>query len=240
MLVHEDSTQYGQKLIERARGLVEETFPPGYDVRYTGTLASTAAATEVMVSGKIRNIGQIAFITWLIASLLLRSALGGLLVVVPLALSVAVNFGAMGLVGLPLDSVTSAISAMAVGIGADYAMYYLFRTREELARGIPLEDAITSALHTSGKAVLFVSTAIASGYATLCFSGFGIHMRLGTLVALAMVTSSVAALLLLPAILAGLRPAFIWGEKAELQARAASDAVPAPQEGRRDAVGGSG
>src|SRR5207249_6145964 len=188
-----------------------ESFPPGYRVRYTGTLASTAAATEVMVHGKIQNILQIAVITIVISALLLRSLVGGLLVAVPLALAVAVNFGVMGLLGIPLDTMTSAISAMAVGIGADYAIYFLFRVREELAHGGKLEDALGRALMTSGQAVLFVSSAIAFGYATLGLSGFGLHVQLGSLVALAMLVSSGSALVLLPAVVARFRPAFLWG-----------------------------
>lgn len=209
LLVHDDSTAYGERLIHLAQELVQKTFPPGYRVRYTGTLASTAAATEVMVEGKIRNIAQIAIITIVIAGLLLRSLVGGLLVAVPLALAVAVNFGVMGLLGIPLDSMTSAISAMAVGIGADYAMYFLFRAREELAQGGDLSAALQRALMTSGKAVLFVSSAIAFGYATLCFSGFAVHVQLGGLVALAMLVSSAGALLLLPAIIALFQPSFL-------------------------------
>jgi uncharacterized protein len=232
MLVHEDSTRYGAQLIERARELVRENFPEGIAVRYTGTLASTAAATEVMVTGKVWNIVQIVLITWFVAAVLLRSFVGGLLVVVPLALTVAVNFGAMGLIALPLDSVTSAIAAMAVGIGADYAMYFLFRTREELGHGLALEEAIDAALRSSGKAILFVSTAIACGYATLCLSGFGIHMRLGTLVALAMITSSAGALFLLPVILTTFRPAFLWSHAyaALAAARAGGAAAEKPAE----------
>jgi hypothetical protein len=209
LLVHDDSTAYGERLIGLAQELVKKTFPPGYRVRYTGTLASTAAATEVMVEGKIRNILQIAVITIVIASLLLRSFVGGLLVAVPLALAVAVNFGVMGLLRIPLDSMTSAISAMAVGIGADYAMYFLFRAREELAGGGDLRAALQRALTTSGKAVLFVSSAIAFGYATLCLSGFAVHVQLGGLVALAMLVSSASALLLLPAIIALFQPSFL-------------------------------
>jgi len=128
---------------------------------------------------------------------------------------VAVNFGVMGLLGIPLDTVTSAISAMAVGIGADYAIYFLFRVREELARGDDLPAALERALMTSGKAVFFVSSAIAVGYATLCLSGFGLHVQLGSLVALAMVVSSASALVLLPAVIARFRPAFLWGAAAE-------------------------
>src|SRR5439155_1390649 len=211
LLVHEDSTRYGERLIALAQDQVARTFPPGYRVRYSGSLASTAAATEVMVHGKLRNIVQITLITLAIASLLLRSVVGGLLVAMPLGLTVAVNFGVMGLLGIPLDTITSAISAMAVGIGADYAIYFLFRVREELAHGGRLEDALGRALMTSGKAVLFVSSAIAFGYATLCLSGFGLHVQLGSLVALAMLVSSGSALVLLPAVVARFRPAFLWG-----------------------------
>ena len=217
LLVHEDSTRYGQGLIALAEDEVARTFPPGYRVRYTGSLASNAAAAEVMVHGKLRNILQIALITVAIASLLLRSVLGGLLVALPLVLAVAVNFGVMGLLGIPLDSITAAISAMAVGIGADYAIYFLFRVREELEAGGALEAAVDRALMTSGKAVLFVSSAIAAGYVTLCLSGFAFHVQLGSLVALAMVVSSASALVLLPAVLARFRPAFLW-----------STTIPAP------------
>src|SRR5947199_177332 len=211
LLVHEDSTRYGERLIALAQEQVARTFPPGYRVRYSGSLASPAAATEVMVHGKLRNIVQITLITLAIASLLLRSVVGGLLVAMPLGLTVAVNFGVMGLLGIPLDTITSAISAMAVGIGADSAIYFLFRVREELAHGGRLEDALGRALMTSGKAVLFVSSAIAFGYATLCLSGFGLHVQLGSLVALAMLVSSGSALVLLPAVVARFRPAFLWG-----------------------------
>ena len=209
VLVHEDSTKYAQGLIARAKDIVRETIPAGYQVRYTGTLANTTAATEVMVGGKLRNILQIALITIVISALLLRSLIAGLLVALPLGLAVAVNFGVMGLLAIPLDTMTAAISAMAVGIGADYAMYLLFRIREENASALDLDEAIEQALMTSGKAILFVSTAIALGYATLCLSGFVVHVQLGSLVALAMLVSSAGALVLLPAVIARLRPAFL-------------------------------
>jgi len=222
LLVHEDSTRYGERLIALAADQVAKTFPPGYRVGYTGTLASSAAAAEVMVHGKLRNIVQIALITLAVASILLRSLLGGFLVALPLVLTVAVNFGVMGLLGIPLDTVTSAISAMAVGIGADYAIYFLFRVREELADGGALEDAIGRALMTSGKAVLFVSSAIAFGYATLCLSGFAFHVQLGSLVALAMLVSSASALVLLPSVIARFQPAFLCGG-ATAEARPAAE-----------------
>ncbi len=218
VLVRDDATAYGERLIALVNEIVRETFPPGYRVGFTGTIANTAAATEVMVSGKLQNIMQIAVITIVASSLLLRSVVGGLLVAVPLVLAVAVNFGVMGLLGIPLDTMTSVISAMAVGIGADYAMYFLFRLREELKADVPLATALARALGTSGKAVLFVSSAIAAGYVTLCLSRFALHVQLGGLVALAMAVSSAAALLVLPAIVVVFRPSFLLGRTSREQA----------------------
>jgi hypothetical protein len=123
---------------------------------------------------------------------------------------------------------------MAVGIGADYAMYFLFRAREELAQGGDLSAALQRALTTSGKAVLFVSSAIAFGYATLCLSGFAVHVQLGGLVALAMLVSSASALLLLPAIIVLFRPSFLVPRLPRLEgfASARAEGVVARSSGR--------
>jgi predicted RND superfamily exporter protein len=208
-LTHEDSTRYGDRLIALVRDTVRTSFPEGYRVRFSGSLASVSAATEVMVQGKARNIAQIVAIIVLVSALLLRSVVGGLLVATPLVLTVAVNFGLMGAVGLPLDTNTSTIAALAVGIGADYAIYFLFRLREELAAEPVFEAALRRALETSGKAVLFVSSAIAVGYLTLCLSGFSHYVRMGGLIAVAMLVSSTSALVLLPALVEVLRPRFL-------------------------------
>jgi len=209
VLTRDDDTAFGEGLIAEAGALAARTFPAGYRVRFTGTLASTAASTEVMVHGKIRNIVQVGVITFLVSAILLRSLVGGLLVVVPLVLTVIVGFGTMGMLGIPLDTMTAAISAMAIGIGADYAMYVLARVREEVARSGDLDRGVAEAIRTSGKAVLFVSSAVAVGYATLALTGFSMHVYLGSLVALAMVVSSLSAIVVLPQLVVWLRPAFL-------------------------------
>lgn len=231
LLVHEDSTAYARALIARAEHHARALLPPELGVRFTGSLASTTAATEVMVEGKLRNMAQIAAITVVVAGMLLRSVLAGLLVAVPLVLAVVVNFAVMGLIGLPLDSMTAVISAMAVGIGADYAIYYLSRVREERETAPDLATAQARALATSGKAILFVSSAVALGYATLCLSGFRAHVELGGLVALAMASSSAGALALLPSLLSVLRPRFLEGRSQA--ARPVVEAIEIPE---RDGV----
>jgi predicted RND superfamily exporter protein len=123
---------------------------------------------------------------------------------------VLVNFGLMGLTGIPLDIMTSPIAAMAVGIGSDYAIYFLFRFREELGRSRTPALALASTMQTSGKAIVYVSSAIAGGYLVLCTSGFVFHVELAVLVALSMIVSSLAAVTLLPALVLITRPAFLF------------------------------
>ena len=201
VLLQEDSTRYGDAVIAEARRIASEVLPLDYQMHVAGTLASNSALTETMVRGKIMNVLQIGGITILIATIVLRSFLAGLLVAVPLAIAVLINFGVMGAVDIRLDVATSAVTAMAVGIGADYAVYFLFRMREEYARDGDFSRALSRSLTSSGKAILFVSSAVGFGYSVLCLSGFRLFVQLGALVGLAMVTSSLSTLLVLPAML---------------------------------------
>lgn len=210
VFLRNDSTEYGETLLARVRGYAATILPPGYTIRYSGTIASSAALTEAMVHGKVMNMAQIGAIIIIVSGLVLRSLTGGFLVATPLAVAVLVNFAFMGASGIPLDVITSPIAAMAVGIGSDYAVYFLFRFREELATSRTAELALASTMQSSGKAIVYVSSAIAGGYLVLCVSGFVFHIELGLLVALAMVISSLAAITLLPALALILRPPFLF------------------------------
>jgi len=206
-----DSTAVIEEIIADLRPFVARQFPPGYTISIGGGMAQGAALNEVMVQGKLLNIGMIAASIYLISSLVLRSALAGLLVLIPLSLAVLANFGVMGLTGIRLDIGTAAVSAMAVGVGADYAIYLIYRLREEVQKHGACDEALRVALATAGKAVIYVALAVGLGYSILMFTGFGMHTRLGFLVAVAMAVSCLSAIALLPAVLCIVRPRFAFG-----------------------------
>ena len=177
--------------------------------RVGGGVTNAIALNETMVAGKTKNLIQISALVVIITSILLRSITGGLLVLLPLATSALVNMGLMGSTGIMLSMGTAAISAMAVGIGADYAVYFLFRVREEFGRVGDLREATAIALTTSGKAIAYVASAVAGGYVCLALSGFKVHVMLGILVALTMVTASAATVAFLPAVVLRVKPGFL-------------------------------
>jgi uncharacterized protein len=209
-----DSTAYIEQIIRDLRTVIPQQFPPEYKVSVGGGMAQGAALNDVMVRGKLLNIGVIAASIYLISSLVLRSALAGIFVLIPLVLAVLANFGIMGWTGIRLDIGTAAVSAMAVGVGADYAIYLIYRLREEMARQGEWNKALRVTLGTAGKAVVYVALAVGSGYSVLMLTGFGMHARLGFLVAVAMAVSCLAAVVVLPALLYITQPRFVFAQRA--------------------------
>lgn len=213
VFVKRDDSTFIQELVGKAE-ILAKAFPNNVRIFFGGGVAEVAALNEVMVRDKLFNILQIGTVVFVISSFVFRSIVAGLLVLLPLVLAVVINFGLLGWSGIPLNIPTSLISAMAVGIGADYAIYLIARYREEVERS-NWDTAYATTLATAGKACLYVASAVAIGYGVLALSfGFKVHQWLAMLIASAMFVSAFAALTLVPAIIHRYKPRFIF-EKGE-------------------------
>lgn len=205
---------YADQLQKRVDTKAKELFGDKADLSAGGGILGSAAINEAMVRDKILNVVQILGCVFIITSLLFRSIIAGALILVPLLAAVLANFGVMGIFGIPLQTTTAFISALAVGIGADYAVYLSYRMREEVQEQADLVVALKRGYVSAGKAVLFVSSAMAGGFGALMFSiGYAAHLWSGMLVALAMVTSALASLTLFPALIFLLKPRYIYGAR---------------------------
>ncbi len=209
-----DSAAFSRDLIRRLEAWVQPRFAglPVHVGIAGGTIGVQTALNEVVIREKLVNVAQVGTIIFVLSALFLRSLAGGALVLVPLALASVVTLGLMGWTGTWLDMTTAAITAMGVSIGADFAIYLIFRIREETAAGAALDVAVRAALRTSGKAIFFVSSAVVVGYLVLPFSGFSIWVRLGLLTALIVSASAVASLTAIPAIALLARPRFLGAQ----------------------------
>jgi len=206
-----DSSAYVEKLIEKIHAFTALHFEQNVHIGIGGSVPQGAALNEVMVYGKILNILQITAVVFIISSLIFRSLVAGMLVLLPLLVAVLAIFGLMGWSGIPLNISTALISAMAVGIGADYAIYLIYRSREELIKGSDEITAVRKVIGTAGQAILYVAISVAAGYGVLLLSfGYNIHKWLAILIAEAMLISSLSALLLIPALILTFRPDFIF------------------------------
>ena len=206
----DDENAYIGKLFSNTRIMAAKLLPPGVRVSIAGgTLGIAYALNETVVHDKILNILQLLLIIFICSSVVFRSIVAGLYVLVPSTLAMLVNLGVMGLTGIPLNLATAATSALTVSIGADYAIYLIYRLREGALQGEDLNACIRRAVRSTGHAIFYVSSAIASGYLVLLFTKLLYYRELGGLVASSMVVSSLGAITLIPAMVARWRPRFI-------------------------------
>ena len=210
--VKDDSTTSAEILARKARTIIDESFPPGTSVQLGGSLPQLIALNDVIVNDKVRNMAQMAVVVFVLGAIILRSFVGGLFVVTPLFAVMLANFGVMGWRNTPLDITAMTTAAMAIGIGADYEIYLLFRFKEELARTGSVLEATRASMLTSGKAILLVAIAVASGYAVLQASSFAFYNTLSSMVITTMVISACFALFFLRALMMIFKPKFVFGE----------------------------
>lgn len=227
VFVKTDSTSYATTLHQNVQKIIAEHFPSNVTVRMGGSLAQTVAGNEALTRDKSDSVWQMIAVVFVLSSLALRSLVGGIFVTLPLGIVVFANFGVMGWLGIPLDMGTMTTAAMAIGIGADYELYLLFRFKEELARTNNSHQATYRSLLTSGKAVIYVALSIAAGYAIMLSSGFAFYTRLAVMVIATMIVSGFVAVIFLRAMTMVFKPSFIYG-------RHQASAGAAPQmEGQR-------
>jgi predicted RND superfamily exporter protein len=209
-LSRSDKVGWAEDLFGRLRQVGESRFPSEVHVEVAGgELAQALATNESVVHQKLLNMLQVGGVIVVLTALLFRSVVAGLLVLVPLTCAVIVNLGVMGWMGSWLSFATATYTAMGVSLGADFALYLLFRFREEVLIR-PVEDAMRETLHTSGRAIFFVASAIAAGNAVLLASDFALWRQLGGYVALMMASSALAALTVLPGTVLLTRPRFLF------------------------------
>lgn len=208
-LSRSDDVAWVEDLFTRLRQAAARTAPATVSVEVAGgELAQAAATNGTVVREKILNMIQVGCVIFLLTSLVFRSASAALLVLAPLVCAAIVNVGLMGWLGSWLSFTTASYTAMGVSLGADFAIYLLFRLREEIRRS-DLASALQETLRTSGRAIFFVASAVAAGNATLLLSDFQPWRQLGGYVALMMASSALATVTLLPALILLTRPRFL-------------------------------
>ncbi|MEU7166325.1 MMPL family transporter [Streptomyces morookaense] len=100
----------------------------------------------------------------------------------------------------------SAASAVGLGMAVDYSLFLLARVREETARGVDRETALTAALRSSGRSVAFSAAAVTTCLATAMVVPVPLLRGLSLAGMVVTVLSALVALLVLPSCLRLLGP----------------------------------
>ena len=171
-----------------------------------------------IAESQMKSLGTSIVAAGIIVMLLMSSVVAGLISLIPLILTVSINFGIMAYSGTPLDMATLMVSAIAIGIGIDYAIHFIARFRREVTSGRKLEKALQTTLHTTGRGIASNALALSLGFFILLISSFKGTSNFGLLIALTMIISAVSAFIIIPAVLITWKPRFLkekrrcWGK----------------------------
>ncbi|MEU6480536.1 MMPL family transporter [Streptomyces sp. NPDC047017] len=192
-------------------------------------LGGSAVGSTLPSGGHLAEILGVA-----VAAVVLLLAFGSLAAsLLPIAtalVSVGTAYGAIGLLGHAMtvaDFAPMLGMLIGLGVGIDYALFIVTRHRRGLKRGLTVTEAATSAVATTGRAVVFAG-------ATVCIALLGmLILRLGFLNGVAVAAASTvvltvaAAVTLLPALLSCIGPrALSRRERRRLAAHGPEPEVP--------------
>ena len=193
------------------------SLPGNPEVKDRAELSAQQTGMPIVYLDIDRNLARSQVLSLAIAILLvflllayrLKSAIGGLVSITPIVITVLVNFLIMALFRIPLDIVTVLLGSIAVGIGIDYTIHFVTRFKVEHAQGRTEFEALDKTLRTTGKAIIINAVSVAMGFLVLVLGSIVPLQRFGYLIALSMIVSAVASITVLPALLLVTRPGFV-------------------------------
>ncbi len=109
--------------------------------------------------------------------------------------------GILGLLKIPLDIMTITVAAISVGMAVDNTIHYIYRYKKEMKITHSVEMALLNAHTTTGRAIFYTATTIATGFSILSLSNFFPTQLFGIFTALAMLIAFISSLSLLPNLL---------------------------------------
>jgi len=164
----------------------------GVTINFAGSGYKALVFSDLILSGQVTSLLLSVGIVFFLVALLFRSFLVGAIATIPVLISMAVNFGIMGLLKLPLTTSTALISSIAVGIGVDYAIHFISHYRERLRETGNETDAARYSMSLTGKAVLLNAVIVISGFMVMTFSVFPPNRQVGLLVSLNMLVAFIS------------------------------------------------
>ena len=124
----------------------------------------------------------------------------GLVNLAPIVVSVALLAGSMRLFGIPFNSLTATILAIALGLGIDYSVHIVHRFTDEYALTGDVFRALDRTVIGTGGALTGSMLTTASGIGVLVLAIFPVLGQFGVLIALTVVYSYVTSLIVTPSV----------------------------------------
>lgn len=190
-----------KQLVENIKKFVLEIEKTGLEIKVSGRAVQDVNTIDSLVSGQIVSLSLATGIIFIVMFFVLGSIKMGLLGIIPNLFPIILNFGIMGFFNIPLNTATSLISAVAIGIAVDDTIHFLFEYKAQRESGRTIPEALDRVMMRKGRAILTSSVILCIGFGVMIFSRFIPIVSFGILSAVIMITAVIGDLIVLPSVL---------------------------------------
>ncbi|MBF0450821.1 MAG: MMPL family transporter [Candidatus Magnetomorum sp.] len=156
---------------------------------------------QKMVSGMLEAFAGSFLVVFLMMTVLFRSALWGILSMLPLTITIGSIYGTVGIIGKDYDMPVAVLSSMTLGLAVDFAIHFLARSRQMYLSLHSWENTVPVIFSEPARAIGRNIIVIAVGFLPLLLAPLTPYKTVGALLAAILLVSGAGTLLLLPALM---------------------------------------
>ncbi|MFC2070963.1 efflux RND transporter permease subunit, partial [Chloroflexota bacterium] len=158
---------------------------------------------SLVVKSQIQSLSLALVLIFIMLWINLRRVTAALAGILPVAITICAILGMLSITGYQLNMMSANLSAITIGVGVDYSIHVIAGFYYHRKQGMDKQESVNSTLTTVSRPVLANAFGLAIGFSAFFFSPLAIHTQVASVMWVAMVVSSMAALLLLPIFYSG-------------------------------------
>lgn len=219
LVIHNISSSYEfNMVIDKVKKYIDENIT-GYvkgdkinnvSVTLTGIDYLIKNSVDTLVRGEVQGLCLALAVIFILMTILFLSVKAGLVAIISNIIPILINFGIMGWFAIELNTSTSMVALVALGIAIDDTIHFMVRYQGELRVTNDQKQAIANTIRMEGEPVLFTSVALAFGFGVLMLSNFVPSIYFGLLAALVMIYALLTDLFVNPILLLSIQLITVW------------------------------
>ncbi|MBK7132599.1 MAG: MMPL family transporter [Bacteroidales bacterium] len=201
--------------------LITRDFPAEVTIGGYAIIMSDFAGS--VIRGQVKSLLFALITVFILLAIIFKSIKGGLVGSIPLATSIVILFGFMGLTGIALDAATALLTSIMIGVGVDFTIQYVWCFNSYSRKGLSHSDATEAAIRTIGRSIIINAASVMAGFSVLMLSGFTSIRFFGYLVLISIGACLIGAIIIIPSFIMVFRPKFASKEFLKLNKQSDED-----------------
>lgn len=200
--------QYMQQTLDALNQFTStQVAPYSFKTSWYGTTYINLIWQDKMVKGMLYSFIGSFLIVMLLMTLVFRSALWGLVSMMPLSITILLIYASIGFIGKDYDMPIAVLSSLSLGLAIDYAIHFLARTKElykknnELNLANVWENTLIDMSKEPSRAIFKNIIIISIGFMPLLFAPLVPYKTVGMFISAILFAGGIVTLIILPSII---------------------------------------